>query len=346
MKYLSVIIPTYNMEKYLHRCLDSLLIKDNFNSLEVWVVNDGSKDSSSDIAHEYETKYPNVFHVLDKSNGNYGSCINAALPLCTGKYIKVLDADDWFDSAEFEKMLGRLEFIDVDLVLTNMTYVYGTGHKRIYNYPFYTPIVQNTKIMLHLGFKLMHMHSIAYKTSLLKNMKYRQTEGISYTDTEWCYYPMCHVNTISCLDLNVYQYLLGRIGQTSDENTMVKDISHSATIAQKMILFYGREYFINTNDREHKEYIKFRLFIFLKALYKQALLSMPYDSSTEIIDEIENCLKVNARDIYDELGSLPIHAKLPFKFVKFYRLKKSRPSVFVCKIYKWLKILQYYLESH
>ena len=115
-KVLSLIIPTYNMEKYLKKCLDSLIVE-NMDLLEVLVVNDGSKDNSSKIAHEYEEKYPNTFRVIDKENGNYGSCINRGLAEAKGKYVKVLDADDCFDVNNFNKYLSFLQENDVDLVL-------------------------------------------------------------------------------------------------------------------------------------------------------------------------------------------------------------------------------------
>ena len=84
------------MEKYLNKCLDSLIVE-NMNLLEVLIINDGSKDNSSNIAHVYENKYPNTFRVIDKENGNYGSCINRGIKEAKGKYIKVLDADDSFN---------------------------------------------------------------------------------------------------------------------------------------------------------------------------------------------------------------------------------------------------------
>ena len=90
-KILTVIIPTYIMEDYLRYCLDSLLIKENFKQLEVLIINDGSKDSSSAIGHEYEQLYPEVFRVIDKENGNYGSCINRGLKEAKGKYVKILE---------------------------------------------------------------------------------------------------------------------------------------------------------------------------------------------------------------------------------------------------------------
>ena len=93
-KILTVIVPAYNMEQYLAYCLDSLCISQHQNDIEVLVINDGSKDATSIIAHDYERKLPQVFKVIDKENGNYGSCVNRGLAEACGKYIKVLDADD------------------------------------------------------------------------------------------------------------------------------------------------------------------------------------------------------------------------------------------------------------
>ena len=70
-KILTIVIPTYNMQDYLHRCLDSLIVpEEQMKHLEVLVVNDGSKDNSSAIAHEYQNKYPDTFRVIDKDNGH------------------------------------------------------------------------------------------------------------------------------------------------------------------------------------------------------------------------------------------------------------------------------------
>ena len=107
-KILTIIIPTYNMEKYLDKCLTSLIIEDKklMKLLEVLVVIDGAKDRSSEIGHTYQDKYPETFRVIDKENGNYGSCINRGLKEAKGKYVKVLDADDSFDNGNFSKPVG------------------------------------------------------------------------------------------------------------------------------------------------------------------------------------------------------------------------------------------------
>ena len=127
-KLLSIIIPTYNMESYLRRCLDSLIVSDKkMERVEVMVINDGSKDSSSQIAHEYEAKYPLTFRVIDKKNGNYGSCINCGLRFATGRYVKVLDADDYFNRVAFESYFYYLLTVDVDLVITDYNIVDDSG---------------------------------------------------------------------------------------------------------------------------------------------------------------------------------------------------------------------------
>jgi glycosyltransferase involved in cell wall biosynthesis len=106
--------------------LESLLIP-SIDAVEVLVVNDGSKDSSSAIAHEYAAMYPKSIVVIDKENGNYGSCINRGLKAATGKYIKVLDADDSFDTENFEQYVQLLKTVNVDMLLTDYVIVNEQG---------------------------------------------------------------------------------------------------------------------------------------------------------------------------------------------------------------------------
>ena len=108
-KTLSVVIPTYNMEAYLRRCLDSVTRDDVPSSLELIVVNDGSTDGSLAIMQEYAEKRPDIVNIIDKPNGHYGSCVNAALKIATGKYIRILDADDWFDTNALIELLRKIK---------------------------------------------------------------------------------------------------------------------------------------------------------------------------------------------------------------------------------------------
>lgn len=137
MKLLTIIIPTYNMEALLEKDLTSLVLEnaEQRAKLDVIVVNDGSKDHSSEIAHQFAERYPEEFRVLDKPNGNYGSCINAALPMIEGKYVRIMDADDTYYTENLPAYLDVLEQQDAELVLSPYDKIDGNGqvvsHERL-----------------------------------------------------------------------------------------------------------------------------------------------------------------------------------------------------------------------
>lgn len=217
-KILTIVIPTYNMEKYLDKCLTSLVIEDRelMKQLEILVVIDGSKDRSSEIAHTYQVRYPQTFIVIDKENGNYGSCINRGLKEAAGKYIKVLDADDCYNSKSLQQHLELLRIVDVDLILTSYVIVNEKGQiKSKRTFPLY-PYKEYffDEICVNSGVVDAEMHAVTYKTENLKNIDYKQTEGISYTDQEWIFMPMTTVRTVIYQPVYLYEYLVGREGQT------------------------------------------------------------------------------------------------------------------------------------
>lgn len=102
-KLLTVVVPAYNMENYLDRCLSSFIIKDEIMKyLDIIVVNDGSTDNTLSIALKYEDKYPNVFRVISKENRGHGSAINTGISNAKGKFFKVVDADDSVNSSSYK----------------------------------------------------------------------------------------------------------------------------------------------------------------------------------------------------------------------------------------------------
>ncbi len=252
-KTLSIIVPTYNMEKYLRKCLDSLIVSDeNMQRLEVLVINDGSKDSSSQIAHEYEAKYPQTFRVIDKENGNYGSCINRGLKEATGKYVKVLDADDYFDRAVFDDFLNHLKRTEADLIL-NAGYRVDENGKELSMWSYSFP---HDEIIQYRFVRNCKMHSVTYKTDNLREINYYQTEGVSYTDQEWVYWPMTTVKTICYFNLFLYNYLIGRPGQTMDKDIYLKSLKHELVVQKRMIELWETGH---KALKEHRSYIEFRL---------------------------------------------------------------------------------------
>ena len=117
-KILSVIIPSYNSRPYLDKCLGSLVVPDIMDKLDVIVVNDGSTDGSESICDDYIVKYPDSFSLINKENGGHGSAINAGAEKARGRYMKVLDADDWFLTESIPEFVSRLESAQADVVLT------------------------------------------------------------------------------------------------------------------------------------------------------------------------------------------------------------------------------------
>lgn len=226
----------------MDKCLNSLIIDDKelLKQLEILVIIDGGTDKSSEIAHKYQNKYPETFIVIDKENGNYGSCINRGLKEAAGRYVKVLDADDSFETNNFEKFLFALKECNVDLILSDYVTVdeKGTIQSEIsFPLPCNSDIEFDT-ICTRDCIKYIGMHAITYRTQILRDMDYRQTEGISYTDQEWIFLPMSNVHSVTYLDYNVYKYLVGRTGQTMEKSILLKNISHTMT----GVLNMAREY--------------------------------------------------------------------------------------------------------
>lgn len=235
------------MEKYLRRCLDSLIVnEEGMKQLEVLVINDGSKDSSSQIAHEYQDKYPDTYRVIDKENGNYGSCINRGLKEATGKYVKVLDADDWYDSNEFLKLILYLIYdntSDVDVLYTNFTYHNTYKEKNEYfkfkNIKYdYVYNSSNLNFKDENDFFMLKMYSVCFKTELLRNINLSLDTGISYTDNEYMYFPYRHLKKVVFLDLNIYQYFIGREGQTINAKITRKHLDNVLIIANRIVNDY------------------------------------------------------------------------------------------------------------
>ncbi|MDO4496764.1 MAG: glycosyltransferase family 2 protein [Bacteroidales bacterium] len=299
-KLLTIIIPTYNMAQLLPRWLESLVNADLADEyLEALVVNDGSKDDSLIVARNWEQLYPEIVRVIDKPNGNYGSTINAALPVAQGVYVKVLDSDDWFSIPALNQLLNEIVTMEqqgrrVDIINTHFTQHAAEGQYEVIRYntmgrePFAYGQIYDLDEVLSSGYvRQFLMHALCYRTDLLRSIGYYQTEGISYTDTEWASHPIYHAESIVFYDINLYQYNLDRVGQTMDPSVVVRQIGQMERVLDSLVSYYDVHYDQLTASRKvyMKHYIEHRLRLF----YKLYLLDMPRSvfSPTELcrIDE-------------------------------------------------------------
>lgn len=241
-KQLSIIIPTYNMEKYLPRALDSVCAANNFQEVEILVVNDGSTDQSLAIAQDYQARFPCLFRVIDKENGNYGSCINAALKVATGRYVKILDADDYYDTAALDGLVELLRTATEDYLVTGfvMRREDGSVFKTHSIHPEETGKTLSADDASFANKPtLWWMHALTVKRELFIEHNYRQTEGISYTDTEFALFTIFHAKTCKFTDLCLYNYTVGREGQTVSPQKMARDYKVFLARTQRFVDFYA-----------------------------------------------------------------------------------------------------------
>ena len=229
MKLISFIIPAYNSESYLHQAVDSLLVAGD--RVEIIIVNDGSKDQTSKIAHAYQAKFPSIVRAVDQENAGHGGAINTGLRHASGLYFKVIDSDDWVDQVSLIKLLDTLtthqqEGKSIDLYITNFVYEHvsdQTQYERDYSENF-----PNERIFqwhqVKKGFKYsktLLMHALIYRTQVLKDINFELPKHTFYVDNLVSYIPLPYVKHIYYMKLPLYRYFIGR----SDQSITFKNIT-------------------------------------------------------------------------------------------------------------------------
>lgn len=245
MKYISFAIPSYNSQEYMAKAIESIL--PGKEEVEIIIVNDGSKDRTSEIAHEYMEKYPDIVKVVDKENGGHGDAVNAGLSHATGKYFKVVDSDDWVDEEALHKILALLRNLEedgeeIDMLISN--YVYekvGATHKKVIHY---RNVLPQDEIFhwedighFHLDQYIL-MHSVIYRTDMLKLIQLHLPKHTFYVDNIYVYYPLPHVRKIYYLDVDFYRYFIGRDDQSVNEKVMIKRLDQQIFVTKTMIDMY------------------------------------------------------------------------------------------------------------
>lgn len=245
MKYISFAIPCYNSEAYMEKAIQSIL--PGGEDVEIIVVNDGSSDGTSEVAKKYEEKYPGVVKAVDKENGGHGDAVNTGLAHATGVYFKVVDSDDWVDEEALLKILSAVKgFVDadskVDMLISN--YVYekvGMTHKKVIHYRNVLP--QNQVFRwddigsFHLDQYIL-MHSVIYRTEMLRLCQLKLPKHTFYVDNIYVYYPLPHVRTLYYMDVDFYRYFIGREDQSVNEKVMISRIDQQIYVTKSMISMY------------------------------------------------------------------------------------------------------------
>ena len=328
-KILSIVVPTYNMEQYLNRCINSFIeASEVLPELEIIIVNDGSTDKSLDIALKYKELYPTSVVVIDKKNGNYGSCINAGLKIATGKYFKIVDADDKVNTSELIKFIKKIRDIDSDLIVTNFEVIHKNNRKEIRrtSQPIFEQIIPiESPLLMKYVRKDFTMHKSTFRTELLREIGYMQTEGISYTDTEFVYYPLLHTKNIIFLNLNLYQYFVGREGQTISIKSRINHANDIYIIIKRLL----KTPIINKEKQSlYHLQMEFLCFI-ISGYYHIKLVLQPLDNQTNLqLKVLDKQIQSFSQEVYDRMNLIKC-LKLPYiKIWRKYNIQIINPNLY------------------
>ena len=271
-KELSVIIPAYNMQDYLERCLKSLIPV--IDKLDVVIVNDGSADGTIKIAGQYSKKYPGSITVIDKENGGHGSTINAGVKIAKGKYLRVLDADDWFAPTDLEQYLKILHEEPADLIVTEYSRGDLKETERVkldyfeYEKTFKLDKIQELSPKLQIEF--LAIHSITVKTENYRR-EAELLEKTFYEDQEFVAKAILAADNFVVLPFNIYQYYIGRADQSVSPKKQFKHREDHARVITRLV-----ELYVSCKNAVKKEILAARI----KEIYKTHYWIYNYNSES------------------------------------------------------------------
>lgn len=220
---LSIIVPVYNVEKYLRKCVDSLLAQDlSPEEYEIILVNDGSTDQGGKICDEYATSHSNLI-VIHQQNGGLGAARNSGIDAAQGKYIQFVDSDDYLEPNVLKALVEKMESDKLDVLRfnyrnVNEQYEVVEPNKDPKRFVNYSDEVCDGLIFLNkrLG-PACYACQFLVRRDLLTDCKFKG--GIYFEDTEWTPRMLLKSNRAASTDMLVYNYLVreGSITQSVDE---------------------------------------------------------------------------------------------------------------------------------
>lgn len=314
MKYcVSIIIPIYNVEKYLSKCLDSVL-NQTFNSIEIILVNDGSTDNSESIINKYKKEYPHLV-VLNKNNGGLSSARNAGLKYATGEYVLFIDSDDYINKQMVEILYNKAKRDNVDVVISKYTLNYESNNRlEIFKVNYDERLIINNEKALEmfmLGEVTGHACNKLIKRELLEKNNISFPEGMLYEDAPTTFQILLSSEKISFVNESFYFYV-------QREGSITKAIKLKTVEDQIKILDIVSEYLKSSNCVSINSV--YDVFTINQLFYNSSLLS-----KVKYIEEPE-LLKTYQHNFDSRIKLIPItvltnkYLKLKDK-IKFLMLK-------------------------
>ena len=330
-KVLTISIAAYNVEKWLRKTLDSLIVESVMDDVEVLIVNDGSTDNTETIAKEYENKYPKTFRLINKENGGYGSTINRSVIEAKGKYFKQLDGDDWFYSGNLEQYINILKNTDADRVVTSfIRHNESTLEEK--EEDCLPDLPEGLYDIEDITFKdYLNMHSSAFRTELLRKIP-AITEHCFYTDLELTCYPVMLEKKYYVRHKPVYVYRIGREGQSVSIKSLCDHYKDHETVLKNLFKVYKK---IDHKDRSRKKFLYIRLWIetltHLKILCQLDNEKMAKDELIKFIVSVNKRYPeiINKCMSHSKIAKILIKSDFTlFKPVRFLLKRKNKTNLF------------------
>lgn len=329
-KILTISVAAYNAEKFLKECLDSFIIEEILNEIEILIIDDGSTDNTYRIANEYEEKYPNTFKLIRKENGGHGSTINVGILNATGKYFKIVDSDDWVEKEGIVKLVNKLNKSDADMILNNYYTVDEESRKKTL-----IELIKSCNLNLNETFNVeeiykdikLEMHGVVIRTSILKNMDRKIAENCFYVDVEYILFPMININRVLLLDFPVYNYRKGLNEQSTNFINRQKRRDQHEKVCLRLIDYYTDVK--NSLSKEKADLIKTRIILMALSQYR---IYCSMKGNKELLLEIrnfDNSIKNRDLNIYNEIltkGKILGEKKLS-KFINL--LRKTNFNIYI-----------------
>lgn len=239
---ISIIIPVYNMERYISNCLDSL-INSTYKNLEILLIDDGSKDNSPQICDEYAAKDSRI-KVVHKPNGGVSSARNVGIDMMSGDYVHFLDPDDWMAIDTYKNVIGHLQRTNADVCFINTTHEYADGTPSSLRTPDIGDGLYNRSALLKyiIGFRGFNNIWTSYyfsstnkimKSSIIKdeNITYKFDENFAYLEDGIFVMSILHRIETGYIDTNGYYHR-----RMHNESAMGS--FSEASLASKMLVGY------------------------------------------------------------------------------------------------------------
>lgn len=257
MKLLSFAVPSYNSQDYLEKCVESLVV--GGDDVEVMIIDDGSVDKTPQIADKLEAKYPGIVRAIHQENKGHGGAVNTGIENAKGLYFKVVDSDDWVKESAYMEILDTLRSLTgtdrpLDLLISN--YVYekeGEKRKKVMQYKHVLPVREMFSWDDVGHFKkgqYILMHSVIYRTKLLRECGIKLPEHTFYVDNIYVYEPLPYAKNIYYLDVNFYRYFIGRDDQSVNESVMIRRVDQQIRVNKQMFSYYSKK---RASLRNHKK---------------------------------------------------------------------------------------------